>query len=313
MNKLTKISIIIPAKNEASAIAATIRSAREVFTAAGIAPEIIVVNDGSTDATASNAEAEGAMVINHPENLGYGAALKSGIRQASHDWIAITDADGTYPLDQFPLLLPHVPMFDMVVGARTGKYYEGGVTKQIARLLFRWLSEFVTGRRIPDINSGMRIFRRDFILSQWDHISSGFSFTTTLTLSMMLNGLFVKYVPISYHARVGKSHVRYWKDTLRSAQLIVQVSLWYNPIKLSLLLSSMALVLSLAAAVLVRFIAGYAAIIILVWAGVLMAMLFFALGALSYVCRHIATAIRQDRLFPQFGPMDRDHKGPTKE
>lgn len=308
---ITKISVVIPAHNEQTAVAATIKTVHKVFSDNGIATEIIVVDDGSGDSTASVAEQEGATVVRHPENLGYGAALKTGIRHASNDWVAITDADGTYPVEEFPRLLEHVPIFDMVVGARTGKHYHGGPVKRVARVFFRWFSQFVTGRRIPDINSGMRVFRRDFVLSEWDYISSGFSFTTTLTLSMMLSGLFVKYVPVRYSDRVGKSHVRYWTDTIRSAQLIVQAGVWYNPIKIALLLCTLSLFATFVAAAATFLLPAYRVTISVLWGGILVCLILFAFGAHAYICRHIPTALRNDssRYYPSDTrlPANRSH------
>jgi glycosyltransferase involved in cell wall biosynthesis len=305
MSKLAGVSIVIPAYNEQAAISATIDTVRNVFESHGVKTEVIVVDDGSSDATADIAAGCGATVVRHPENLGYGAALKSGIRCAAHEWIAITDADGTYPADEFPRLLEYVPTFDMVVGARTGKHYHGGLTKRLARFLFRWFSEFVTGRVIPDINSGMRIFRRDFVVSEWEYISSGFSFTTTLTLSMMLSSMFVKYVPIQYNVRVGKSHVRYWRDTLRSAQLIIQVGVWYNPIKIALLLCLSAAAVSLIAGAVVCSLPWLAAPAIILWVGFLCCLLLFALGAHAYICRHIPTAMGSRAIHARDREMDK--------
>lgn len=289
MSASHEVSVIIPAFNESSALAGTIEAVRRTFHSAGVTHEIVVVDDGSTDTTAEVARSCGATVVTHPENLGYGAALKSGITHARYGWIAITDADGTYPAEEFVALLKHVPAFDMVVGARTGSRYAGGIFKRVGRWFFKWLAEYVTGRHIPDINSGMRIFRRDFVLAQFRHISSGFSFTTTLTLSMMLESMCVKYVPVPYRSRVGNSHVRYWRDSLRAAQIIFQAIAWYNPIKLYLLLGATALVLSVIGAALAAWSPAGSFSIFLVWAGCMGVLLAFAMGMLAYVLRTMAS------------------------
>jgi glycosyltransferase involved in cell wall biosynthesis len=285
VNALLQISVVIPAFNEARAIEETIRQVRRTFQEIALPHEIVVVDDGSSDGTAAVAEAAGAVVLKHPENLGYGASLKTGIKLARFPWIAITDADGTYPASEFPNLLRHVPAFDMVVGARTGTNFKGGPFKQIGRVFFKFFSQFVTGRNIPDINSGMRVFRRDFVLSQINQISSGFSFTTTLTLSMMLEGQFVKYESISYHPRVGSSHVRYFRDTLRATQIIVQAVLWYNPVKMFLLLSFMATGVSLAAALAAIWVHHHALVLLLLWASLMFPILILSLGSLGYIIR----------------------------
>ena len=278
------LTLIIPAYNEEKAVADVIRSSRNVLSQMGINHEIIVVDDGSSDETAEVARMAGAVVVTHPHNLGYGAALKSGIMQAQYDWIAIVDADGTYPIDEFSALLQYIPTFDMVVGARTGEHYWGSFLKQPTRSAFLWLGEFVTGTHIPDINSGMRIFRKEIALRHFERISSGFSFTTTLTLAMTLEGCFVKYVPISYHPRTGKSHIHPLRDTLRAGQIIVQAILYYNPIKLFLIIALFAVVLSFSTAALTLLV-GPHPFLFLVWAGLALALLFFAFGLLADAIR----------------------------
>jgi glycosyltransferase involved in cell wall biosynthesis len=153
--------------------------------------------------------------------------------------IAITDADGTYPIEELPKLVKMVNEegFDMAVGARTGKEYKRGLWKYPARLAFKWLSEFVAGRRIPDINSGLRVMKREKLLPHHKRTCLGFSFTTSITLIFFLNGYFVGYKPIPYSKRVGKSKVKHFKDSLRTAQILVSVISFYNPIKLYLLLA----------------------------------------------------------------------------
>jgi glycosyltransferase involved in cell wall biosynthesis len=232
------VSVIIPAFNEAPAIGEVVDRVRTVLERASIPVEVLVVDDGSTDGTADAATAHGARVISHPENAGYGRSLKTGILRAAHDLIAIADADGTYPVERLPEMLALIDRFDMVVGRRTGPAYSGNTAKRLARTMFRLIGEFAAGRRIPDINSGLRVFRRSQILPFFPHISSGFSFTTTATLVYLLSGLFVHYVPIDYHPRQGRSKVRYLRDTLRASQIVVEAILRCNPIKVFLLLAA---------------------------------------------------------------------------
>lgn len=229
------ISVVIPAFEEERAVGAVLGEIRRVLADAGIEHELLVVDDGSADRTADTARAAGATVISHPENQGYGRSLKTGIAHARYDLVAITDADGTYPPQCLPKLIRLADRYHMVVGQRTGRVYAGGPTKRIGRILFRSLAEFAAGRRIPDINSGARVFRRSEILPFFPSISTGFSFTTTATLVYLLNGMFVGYVPIDYHPRTGRSKVRYFRDTLRAVQIVVEAILRYNPIKVFLL------------------------------------------------------------------------------
>jgi glycosyltransferase involved in cell wall biosynthesis len=231
------VTVVIPAYNEAASIGSVIRHLRDVARDAGLEAEILVVCDGATDDTAAEARSNGAHVIEHARNMGYGRSLKSGILAARHDLIVITDADGTYPADRIPELVELSSRFHMVVGARTGEFYHGGPFKRIGRWVFRWLSQFAAGQRIPDINSGLRVFRRREILPFFPVISSGFSFTTTCTLVYLLNDSFVHFVPIDYHRRTGKSKVRHFRDGLRALQIIVEAILRCNPIKIFLLLA----------------------------------------------------------------------------
>jgi glycosyltransferase involved in cell wall biosynthesis len=228
------LSIIIPAYNEGASIANVVKEVREVMEGSGVAYEIIVVDDGSTDDTAERAEGEGIRLIRHPVNSGYGRALKSGIAEARYPWCAITDADSSYPIERLPELLSYTDRFDMVVGARTGKHYWGSPANHVARWMLLRLVGFVVGMRVPDVNSGMRIFRKDLALAHSHRISSGFSFTTTLTLALLLDERFVCWVPIEYHPRVGDTKVRYRRDTLRMVQILVQAVLYYNPLKIFL-------------------------------------------------------------------------------
>jgi glycosyltransferase involved in cell wall biosynthesis len=237
--KKTEISVVIPAYNEENSIATTVKSLFSLGLENNWDIEVIVVNDGSRDNTGKIALETGATIINHPINGGYGLSIQDGIEASKMPLIAITDADGTYPISELPNLLKMVTEdgFDMAVGARTGSEYKKGLWKYPARLAFKWLSEFVAGRRIPDINSGLRVMKKDKLLPHYKRTCLGFSFTTSITLIFFLNGYFVGYKPIPYAKRVGKSKVRHFQDSLRTAQILVSVISYYNPLKLYLLLA----------------------------------------------------------------------------
>jgi glycosyltransferase involved in cell wall biosynthesis len=228
------VSILVPAYNEAGAIGETVRQIRKAVDPLGKDYEIIVIDDASDDETSSLAEAAGARLVRHPRQGGYGRALKTGMRHAEYDWCAILDADGSYPIERLPDLLSYVPRFDMVVAARTGKIYWGSFGKRVGRLLLLRVAKFVTGTDVPDVNSGMRVFRKELALSHARRISSGFSFTTTLTFAVLLEEHFVRYVPIDYLPRVGRSKVKMGPDSLRMVQIVTQAILYYNPLKLFL-------------------------------------------------------------------------------
>jgi glycosyltransferase involved in cell wall biosynthesis len=232
--------VLIPAFNEEAAVRHTVVAVRDSLTNAAIDHEIIVIDDGSTDRTAAEAEGAGAAVVRHPANKGYGRALKSGLRRAAHEVIAIIDADGSYPADALPNLIGRSTSFDMVVGARQGAHYRGSRAKWLGRLMLERMVLFVTGVRTPDVNSGLRVFRKQIALDHIAQIGDGFSFTTTLTLAMLLEGHFVDYVPIPYHARVGSTKVRLRRDVLRTTQILTNAIIAYNPIKLFLVLTYVA-------------------------------------------------------------------------
>jgi glycosyltransferase involved in cell wall biosynthesis len=235
------ISVVIPAYNEADAIRATLAQLQAALPSTP--HEIIVVDDGSSDGTGAAATAAGARVVVHPHNLGYGAALKTGIRAALYETIVITDADGTYPNEELPRLLElYGKGFNMVVGARSGQRYHESLVKSPLRYLLKWLVEFTTGRTIPDVNSGFRVFSRDEALPYLDLLCNTFSFTTSITLAYMMTAKFVGYVPIAYRQRVGRTKVRLFRDSLRTLQYIVQAILYYNPLKMFLLISGLLLI-----------------------------------------------------------------------
>ncbi|HEY4503486.1 MAG TPA: glycosyltransferase family 2 protein [Candidatus Paceibacterota bacterium] len=232
--KNLKYSLVIPVYNEEKAIGSVLEEIFSSFYKETL--EVIVVDDGSTDKTAEMARKYPVRLVQNIKNSGYGYSLKQGIKIASHPNIIITDGDGSYPISGIVALFDEYEKgYDMVVGARRGKHYKGSFLKSVSRFFFRSISEFATGQRIPDINSGCRIFRKDIVERFFNTLSSGFSFTTTITLAFMLNTYSVQYVTIDYHKRSGSSKVRYIRDILRSLQLIVEAIVFYNPLKMYLI------------------------------------------------------------------------------
>jgi glycosyltransferase involved in cell wall biosynthesis len=243
----TGLSIIVPAYNEAGSIGPVLSHLRETMRDTGFDYEILVIDDGSQDETASVAETGGFRVLKHPQNRGYGAALKTGIRHAAHGLIAITDADGTYPNEQLPELARLIVEgeYDMVVGARTGD----GVHMPLARRPAKWalnrLANYLARTTIPDLNSGMRVFRKEAFEEFRSYLPSTFSFTTTLTLALLTNDHPVHYVPIVYHKRVGRSKINPIKDTLNILGLIVRTVMYFAPLRVLLPISGGLLLLAL--------------------------------------------------------------------
>jgi glycosyltransferase involved in cell wall biosynthesis len=282
------ISVVIPSLDEALAIEGTLvaaRSALERIPLDGF--ELIVVDDGSRDGTGDRARNAGAKVITHPDSAGYGRSLKDGIVAARYDTIVICDADGTYPVDRIPDLLEQYRRgFDMVVGQRTGALRGDSAMKGPMRAILRSLVEFTAGRRVPDVNSGLRMFSRQTSMRYFAQLCDTFSFTTSLTLAYMLTGRFVTYVPISYGERIGATKVRLFRESLRTLQYIVQSILYYNPIKIFLLLTGGCILVGLPLLAAGGLLDSFAAT--LLGTGALMlAVLAFCLGLVADLLRQI--------------------------
>ena len=287
------ISIIIPAYNEESVIAETVERCKKVLSAIGNDDsEVIVIDDCSNDKTKELAERAGARVVHHPHNAGYGRSLKSGITNSHNEIIVITDADGTYPIESIPALYEEYKKgFDMVVGARRGKNYDESFKKKLLRSFLKFLVQYTAGRKIDDINSGLRIFSKQTILKYFDTLCDTFSFTTSVTLAYMMTGKFVKYIPIDYHKRVGKTKVRLFRDTLRTLQYIVEAILYYNPIKIFIMLCILILIFALmnfAAAFVFHL---YSAFLLGV-GSILLSVFIFGLGLLAVLLKQILSTNR---------------------
>jgi len=230
-------SVLIPCYNEQGAIRSTIETvvaACEATLPAG-SFEVLVIDDGSSDASAAVIEAvketdPRVHLIRHRKNIGYGAALKTGLRAARGEWVAITDADGTYPNQRMGELFS-LPDADMVVGARIGDGVVYSKLRAIPKIFLRRYAQWITGTHIPDINSGFRAFRAD-IARRYIHLyPDGFSFTTTITIAMLMEGREVIYEPISYTPRIGKSKIKPIRDTLRFVATIARTGMFFAPLK----------------------------------------------------------------------------------
>lgn len=229
-----KISILIPAYNEEQGIEATLE---RVALAADSLPgecEIIVVDDGSTDGTSRKIQGERFRVVRHDRNRGYGAALKTGLLAAEGDAVVIMDADLTYPPERIPELVGFLNDYDMAVGARTGETVKIPFTRRPAKWVLNQLANRVAGEKIPDLNSGLRAFRKEVAMKYLHLFPSGFSFTTTLTLACLCDGHTVKFLPIDYTKRAGKSKIRPLRDTFNFLVLIIRVAAYFDPLRVFL-------------------------------------------------------------------------------
>lgn len=227
-----KISVVVPAYQEEQAISEVLRNIVETLEEHYQSWEIIVVDDGSTDRTAEIASSfPGVKVIRHPYNMGGGQARNTGIMAASGEVVVITDGDGTYPVQDIPRLVEALEGCDMVVGARKREAGTMKVLRVPAKFLIRKLAEFISGARIPDLNSGMRAIRRDTALPYLRMLPHGHSWVSTITLAFLNNGHPVKYVPIDYYPRKGKSTFHPIKDTGNYIMTIFRTITWFSPLK----------------------------------------------------------------------------------
>ncbi len=222
------ISIIIPCYNESpEVLLQTISEIKEGFTSKELDNyEIIVVNDGSKKFS-YNINETNVRFISHNINRGYGAALKTGIRNATNNYIGITDADGTYPNRLFPEMLAHCHDYDMVVGARP--WNQISAIRKIPKYLLTVVASFLANYKILDLNSGIRVFRKEMAMEFWGLYPNGFSFTSTITMGCITNGYTLKYIPVEYKIREGKSHIHPIKDTINFFSLITRLTMYFNP------------------------------------------------------------------------------------
>lgn len=224
------LTIVIPAYNEGEAIGDLLEQVRRGC--ADIATEIIVVDDGSSDNTGEAARQTGVRVIRHPRNRGYGAALKTGIRAATTDFVLTMDADGQHRVeDALALWQGHRDM-DMVVGQRTALIHS-----PLWRMPGKWvlgrMANYIVRQKIPDLNSGLRLMRRDIVMKYMHLCPDGFSFSTTMTLALFTQGYTVDYVPIEVQKRAGKSTVSV-STGFQTLMLILRLAALFAPLRVFL-------------------------------------------------------------------------------
>jgi glycosyltransferase involved in cell wall biosynthesis len=245
---MKNISVVVPVYNEGEAVKEVINELQKQIKRVDIEYEIIVVDDGSNDNTKEvlKSLSKDIKIITHPENMGYGEAILTGIKNAKYEYVSTIDADGSYLAEDMINLISEIERYDLVIGARKGKEFWGSMLKHPARLLFLFLAEFTVGEKIPDVNSGLRIFKKSsFLELKFPAICRGFSFSSTMTLAFLAEGKFVKFVPISYLPRKGKSKVNYIRDTLRTLQVLVEIITFYNPLKLIIIIMFPLVILSI--------------------------------------------------------------------
>lgn len=223
-----RISVILPAKNEAAGLRRVLPSLRAGFPEA----EVIVVDDGSTDDTAAVAAEFGARVLSAPYAMGNGAAIKRGARAAAGEVLVFMDADGQHDPAHIPMLLDKLDEgFDMVVGARNAEG-QANAGRGAANALYNRLASWMTGHRVADLTSGFRVVRTDRFREFLHLLPNGFSYPTTSTMAFFRSAYPVAYVPVPVSARIGRSHIRPIRDGVRFLLIIFRIATLYSPLKL---------------------------------------------------------------------------------
>jgi glycosyltransferase involved in cell wall biosynthesis len=225
-------SVIVPAFNEGSAVAAVVSALR----AAAAWHEIIVVDDGSSDETGAHAAAAGARIVSHPYNKGNGAAVKSGIRAASGEWILIIDADGQHHPADALRLVGQLGEYDLVVGART-RETQATAARRWGNDMLNAIASYLAERRIPDLTSGFRAARRRALLEFLHLLPNGFSTPTTTTLAFLRAGYNVRFEPIEAGQRTGESKIRLASDGAKFFLILLKVVTIFSPLRIFVPLS----------------------------------------------------------------------------
>jgi glycosyltransferase involved in cell wall biosynthesis len=226
------VTIIIPAYNEEEGIVGTLDGLYATMEGAGWEFEVIVVDDGSKDATPDLVEADGrARLVRHSANRGVGAARNTGLALARYDRIAMTDADGTYPSEPLPDLLELSEETPMVIGARVRPGAAIPLVRRPAKWFIRRIAEYLAGEKIPDLNSGLRVFRTLPARAVRHLLPTTHSWVSTITLAFLSSGLEVAYVPVDYHPRLGRSTFHPVRDTYNYLTLVIRTIVYFNPLK----------------------------------------------------------------------------------
>jgi glycosyltransferase involved in cell wall biosynthesis len=224
------VSVVIPAYEEAAAVGVVVQSLR----AAANWREVLVVDDGSSDETATVAATAGACVIKHPYNKGNGASVKTGIRHASGEFILIIDADGQHTASDALRLITFLGEYDLVVGTRAGSNQQASHARHLGNNALNWVAGYLTGRVIPDLTSGLRAARTSGLREFLHLLPNGFSTPTTTTLSFVKAGYSVHFEPITVGARLGQSKIKLVSDGARFLMILLKVITVFSPLRIFL-------------------------------------------------------------------------------
>jgi glycosyltransferase involved in cell wall biosynthesis len=228
MNDVTA-TVVLPACNEAASLREVITGIREGHPDF----EILVVDDGSTDATAAVAREAGAGILSHPYNIGNGAAVKTGLRRATGEWVILMDADGQHDPADIARLWEHRERYDMVVGARS-RDSRTSAHRDLANWLYNRLASYVTRFRVEDLTSGFRLVKRDAAQRYLYLLPNTFSYPSTLTMAYLRSGRSIKYVPVKTAARKGRSKIKPVRDGVRFLFIIMKIATFFSPMRVFL-------------------------------------------------------------------------------
>ena len=234
MTESIDVSIVLPVFNERGHLHDEIKRIRKAMDDSPYTYEILVVDDGSTDgSSAALREIQGIRLLQFRQNRGSGSARRYGTAMARGRIVAWTDVDMSYPNEMIPDLVAELEDgWDQVVGARTTEEGTVKLLRKPAKWFIRKLASYLTGTDIPDLNSGLRVFRRE-VAAQFLHLlPRGFSCVTTITMAFLANGYSIKYVPIPYFPRAGKSKFHWWSDTRRYLMQVLRMTLGYEPMRI---------------------------------------------------------------------------------
>jgi len=227
------ISIVVPAYREENVISSVVKDIRRVMDLTGRSYEVLVVDDGSDDETAAEAQRAGARILSHPYNIGNGAAVKTGIRNAKGKILVTLDGDGQHSPEDIPRLLEKMDAYDMAVGARTGAS-KGSFHRTMANRIYNRFATYMCKRRIEDLTSGFRAIRTDIARHFVSLLPNTFSYPTTITLAVVRSGYSLAYVPITTSRRVGKSKIKLVKDGSRFLLIIIKIATLFSPMRVFL-------------------------------------------------------------------------------
>lgn len=241
MADASQVSIVIPAYNEGPVIGAVVAALAQ----AANWREIVVVDDGSHDDTSPRAEKAGARVIRHPYNKGNGAAVKSGIRRATGEYVLIIDGDGQHRAEDARRLIERLGEYDLVIGARSGAT-QANHARRFGNGALNWLASYLTGRYIPDLTSGFRAARRECLTEFLHLLPNGFSTPTTTTLAFIKAGYNVAFEPTDAKPRVGSSKIRLARDGAKFFMIILKIVTLFSPLRVFVPLAAFTFVLGAA-------------------------------------------------------------------